>query len=460
MLRKVVIGPTHEQLRPLKHQADKAKLQQAENEHPNDRRRQVEFPVHPRLIEDLRQARGMVPDPVARHVCAVLSAWSYSDHVTVAEMMARLGLFRNRCLLAEIANNGMLVRSTAFLVQSACRSVTLLVYRGTDPFDLSTWAVSSDVNPVMVPVRDNKNESSNGGSIMQKGRGADRHVGARVHGGFYRNQRATWFGLTAALKRAAVGESIMTRDEIREHEGELTGDEERDATAEWAKRRAANERPLLFITGHSLGGAMATIAAYKLATDPQYDEIAKSLAQIYTFAQPMVGNAGFKAAWEDTFIAKRLFCHTHQRDVIPHLPPADTKKFAHVGTHYASEERTDVDPSTPEWQWTDRPVPPPEQVGSWTAIPAAFAGFLGKQIPGFGKLLDGVQRTLVGVSTAVAVVDDALTRVPLLRRGPQTRILSSPAVSGGWLSIYDHLPAFYVACSQPDGVLTEFGDDF
>jgi hypothetical protein len=27
-------------------------------------------------------------------------------------------------------------------------------------------------------------------------------------------------------------------------------------------------------------------------------------------------------------------------------------------------------------------------------------------------------------------------------------------------SIYDHLPANYVACSQPDGVLTEFGDDF
>ncbi|HEY6878421.1 MAG TPA: lipase family protein [Polyangiales bacterium] len=91
-------------------------------------------------------------EAVARYVCSVLSCWAYADLDDIAVIMARLGLEKCRCRSLEVANNGALIRSTVFLVQSDCGRIALLAYRGTDPFDFSTWAVSGDLNPATVRV--------------------------------------------------------------------------------------------------------------------------------------------------------------------------------------------------------------------------------------------------------------------------------------------------------------------
>ncbi|KAF8300448.1 putative lipase [Trypanosoma cruzi] len=78
----------------------------------------------------------------------------------------------------------------------------------------------------------------------------------------------------------------------------------------------------ILITGHSLGGAMANIAAANLMSqNPLFPGAPKVL--LYTFGQPRVGNEAF-ANWllasfcRDGHESYRV---THKRDVVPHLLP-------------------------------------------------------------------------------------------------------------------------------------------
>lgn len=69
----------------------------------------------------------------------------------------------------------------------------------------------------------------------------------------------------------------------------------------------------LFITGHSLGGALATLAAIDIATNSAF-----TTPIIYTFGAPRVGNPAFVKTYNATV-------PTHWRiqnkfDIVPHLP--------------------------------------------------------------------------------------------------------------------------------------------
>ena len=76
--------------------------------------------------------------------------------------------------------------------------------------------------------------------------------------------------------------------------------------------------------GHSLGGALATVAAATVAT-------AKT-KELISFGSPRVGNSGFaRRTKEGLFKAKR---YVHGRDVVPTVPPDDPKlvfSFVHIG---------------------------------------------------------------------------------------------------------------------------------
>ena len=93
-------------------------------------------------------------------------------------------------------------------------------------------------------------------------------------------------------------------------------------------------RPLaeVFVTGHSLGAAIAMIAAYEL----EYEE-GIPVAGVYTFGQPRVGNAAFQA-FCNARAPRRTWRLTHWRDPVPHLP-LRSMGFAHVGTEIWWDER-------------------------------------------------------------------------------------------------------------------------
>ncbi|KAF5216174.1 hypothetical protein ECC02_011074 [Trypanosoma cruzi] len=78
----------------------------------------------------------------------------------------------------------------------------------------------------------------------------------------------------------------------------------------------------ILITGHSLGGAMANIAAANLMSQNSLFPSAVKVL-LYTFGQPRVGNEAF-ANWLLASFCRgghELYRVTHKRDVVPHLPP-------------------------------------------------------------------------------------------------------------------------------------------
>ena len=93
--------------------------------------------------------------------------------------------------------------------------------------------------------------------------------------------------------------------------------------AEVSAKLAAKDRPL-WVTGHSLGGALALLASWLFLRD------GVSPHQIVTFGGPMVGNAVVAAALDREFAGK-LFRYVNAPDPVPLLPMVSVtaNDFAH-----------------------------------------------------------------------------------------------------------------------------------
>merc|ERR1719210_1182638 len=81
---------------------------------------------------------------------------------------------------------------------------------------------------------------------------------------------------------------------------------------------AGIDKPVLaYVVGHSLGGALATLCAYDLATSQGY------VVRCVTWACPRVGDAEFAQAYMSAVPATARF--VHKADIVPRVPanPAD-----------------------------------------------------------------------------------------------------------------------------------------
>lgn len=310
------------------------------------------------------------PDSTVAHILAVCAGYSYSDADTLSVMMARMGLERNRVRMIGQYVDAMSIASTAFVVQSADGRVVILCYRGTPPLNLINWFTDSDVSPSMVefPLR-----------------GGVGH-GYGLHAGFYRNTRATGYEVTQALLAAARGHPVVAAGTQ-----ELTDPRER--------------MQVLYVTGHSLGGAMGLIQTLMLRTDRRLEIVfGRSFAATYTFGQPMVGTPELAHDVEEQGLGgSRIVRFRYGRDPIPHLPPRTTGPFEHVGNEFHSEN------------------------GGWTATAPAT------------QMRWGVQ--LIGAAAAAGG-----RNFPFLGHVPVE------------YQLYDHGPAQYIPALTPRGVRSEFGD--
>jgi hypothetical protein len=83
---------------------------------------------------------------------------------------------------------------------------------------------------------------------------------------------------------------------------------------------------MLWITGHSLGGALATLACRQLQAD------SFPVQATYTFGGPRVGNAAFAAS-----LPAPLYRFVLGDDIVPHLPPRDVYQHGGVEVSLTSE---------------------------------------------------------------------------------------------------------------------------
>jgi len=117
--------------------------------------------------------------------------------------------------------------------------------------------------------------------------------GGGVHLGFAESAGRLWYDFAGA---AGVGKAIE---------------------AMLAKSRDdGKSRRHLFVTGHSKGGALANLAAYRAAGVEAWADMPVSVA---TFAAARAGNAAFARAYART----RIACLRYEvpSDLVPHLPP-------------------------------------------------------------------------------------------------------------------------------------------
>jgi hypothetical protein len=81
----------------------------------------------------------------------------------------------------------------------------------------------------------------------------------------------------------------------------------------------------LFITGHSLGGALAIIAAERLQR-----ECGIAASVVYTFGAPRVGSPAFVRAYNASGLGAHTYRLVHGLDIVPSLPPSQLG-FRHAG---------------------------------------------------------------------------------------------------------------------------------
>lgn len=334
------------------------------------------FPVYADLEERLLGTYEH-PDPVIAHTLATCSGYAYSSAETVSMIMARLGLEANNCRMISSSVDAMFIKSTAFLIQSRSGRVAILCYRGTEPMNFINWMTDADVAPERMTYR----------------------VGDHcptVHAGFYRNVRATRYEVTAALKHACHGRAVRV-----------------------PFPKGLERLQALYITGHSLGGAMAAMMAVMLRHEEKYhDDITARLRAVYTYGQPMIGDPAFARACEnDRFLRDRMIRYIYDSDVVPHLPPMTSGPFRHFGREYQYR------------------IPHLLHLGN-----ATRAGHLEERDTPARQTL-----TILG-GGGLAVLAFVGSRLRPLR--------SLPVV----YSFEDHRPHHYIAALTPPGVQSEFGD--
>ena len=82
----------------------------------------------------------------------------------------------------------------------------------------------------------------------------------------------------------------------------------------------------LYITGHSLGAALATLMAARLAANPATRDLIQG---VYTYGSPRVGDQTFADAYERA-LGNRTFRVVNNEDIVTRLPPR-VLGLKHVG---------------------------------------------------------------------------------------------------------------------------------
>jgi hypothetical protein len=210
------------------------------------------------------------------YAMSVAAGWAYANGQTLADELQYYG-FPDGAEVEEISivNQSMYVVALVYFVRSKDGRVGVLSFRGTMPTDFINWLTDSSTSL----------ETFEGGGS--------------VHSGFLANVRAVWADVDEHINHALDPDA--------------------------AKRD--NKQPLreLYLTGHSLGAAMAVVAAARMFQDPKpglidYEHWRPIVKGVYLFGQPRVGDERFCDVFGNK-LGDLTFRHTFACDAIPHLPP-------------------------------------------------------------------------------------------------------------------------------------------
>ncbi len=160
----------------------------------------------------------------------------------------------------------------AFLARN--NDACILAFRGTQPDEVEDWLTDLDFRQVPGPV-------------------------GNVHAGFWNALNDVWNDIAAALQVARGNRS-------------------------------------LWITGHSLGGALAVLATARLRTMQNL----QTVNGLYTYGQPRVGDAQFCTSF-DQWMGANTFRFVNYKDIVPRVPFTNLN-YGDLGTfQYFNQQQWD-----------------------------------------------------------------------------------------------------------------------
>lgn len=145
---------------------------------------------------------------------------------------------------------------------------------------------------------------------------------ALVHGGFFFSYNASFL---AGNVSEAVSRIIEKRANHPRGAGGGSGRGWDQGMLFSGKDGDTNKKmnmPTIFVSGHSLGAALATFCALEMKLVLGIDDV-----RVITFGSPRVGNSIFAEWYKETI--PQNFRFTHNRDMIPSLPPT-YMGFSHI----------------------------------------------------------------------------------------------------------------------------------
>jgi len=273
------------------------------------------FGTTPPRIEQLKTVGPNAEyDPKIAYLTSVISGWAYSDADTMGRQLTFYGLPECTVREFQVVNRAMLIIAGAYFVRSADGRIGVLAFRGTVPNDFMNWL--TDANTSL----------------------HNFHYG-KVHTGFFQNVQPLWSGIVEALE-----------DSLK-------------------KTSDSQQEPLenLYITGHSLGAAMAVIAAARLFTN-EYQTFQPLVRGVYTFGQPAAGDREFGEHYGSSF---KLYRHVYRGDVVPHLPPLSVGPYCHFGQEFLAADTG--------WQNKNPPLAKLVGLAGVASVSAAF-DFLSRRL--------------------------------------------------------------------------------
>lgn len=212
-------------------------------------------------------ATGFTPNNALCLAAASELAYVKDETVRTAKLI-QWGFTQSR--MVDI-NKKPFVDTQAFVCSNS--NTLLIAFRGTEPTDLQDWLTNVRFDLTEGPIRNIQN---------------------KVHRGFMEALDSAWPQLAAAIT------ALRTSDQA------------------------------IWVTGHSLGAALATLAAARFSLGDGIGNRQIDVQGLYTFGQPRTGNRGFVKAFDQRFQG-RSFRFVNNNDIVPEVPPMGfVLKYWHI----------------------------------------------------------------------------------------------------------------------------------
>ena len=150
------------------------------------------------------------------------------------------------------------------------------------------------------------------------------------------NNRSDW-KTDLHFRRRAIRLANSTK-KVHVHEGFWRALDSiwQDIEAHLRKFRNANQA--IWLTGHSLGGALACLTAFRLSQSPEFD-----FSGLYTYGQPRVGGWDFAKFFKAAH-GEKIFRFVNNNDFVTFVPPF-LFRYGHVGQLYYLTAKRKVVPN-------------------------------------------------------------------------------------------------------------------